>query len=91
MKLTKLVLHFYLFSTIFYGFSKLYAIWSIKDYSPESMIVQKTPWNCLNCCTRSFTRIGGEEALRELDLGKRRPCWRLGSGGEARGHHLQQI
>ena len=58
MKLTKLVLHFYHFSTIFYGFSKFQAIWSLNHYSPGSMTIQKTPWTCLNCCMRSLTWTG---------------------------------
>ena len=55
MKLTKLILHFYHFSTIFYGFSKFQAIWSLKHCSYDSMTLQKTPCTSLNCCTRSFT------------------------------------
>src|SRR6185503_16855954 len=57
MNLTKLVFHFYHFPTIFYGFSKFQAIWSLKYYSYESMTLQKTPWTYSNCCTRSLVAI----------------------------------
>jgi hypothetical protein len=40
-----------------------------QHYSYESIAVQKTPWTCVNCCSRSLVAIWNRGAHGELDSG----------------------
>ena len=67
MQLTKLIFVFLVFFTIFYGFSKFQAIWSLKHYSYESMTLLKNPldlFQLLHEVLLASRNIGG---ARELD------------------------